>query len=126
MHSSIQSILIVTKARDNRLINLTRELALYLMRKPTHTGRGMVVYVDAQLRTSRRFDAAGMQRDFPELFEEPYEKLVKIDEDWMKSKDGKARWRKFMAEYVTTYLPVPFSPAPLPPFLFSPITPLVG
>ncbi|KZT67205.1 ATP-NAD kinase [Daedalea quercina L-15889] len=68
VHSHIHTVLIVTKARDNRLINLTRELALYLMRKPTHTGRGMVVYVDAQLKTSRRFDAAGMQRDFPELF----------------------------------------------------------
>ena len=68
MHSHIHAVLIVTKARDNRLIKLTRELALFLMQKPTHTGRGLVVYVDAQLRTSRRFDAAGMQRDHPELF----------------------------------------------------------
>ena len=60
-------MLIVTKARDNRLIKLTRELALFLMQKPTHTGRGLVVYVDAQLRTSRRFDAAGMQREHPEF-----------------------------------------------------------
>jgi NAD+ kinase len=29
----------------------------------------MVVYVDAQLRTSKRFDAAGIQRDYPELFQ---------------------------------------------------------
>lgn len=45
MHSSIQSVLIVTKARDNRLIKLTRELALYLMLKPRRSGRGMIVYV---------------------------------------------------------------------------------
>lgn len=68
VHSHIHTVLIVTKARDNRLIKLTRELALFLMHKPTHTGRGLVVYVDAQLRTSRRFDAAGMQRAHPELF----------------------------------------------------------
>ena len=72
--------MIVTKARDNRLIALTRELALYLMqRKPTpnpegsnrsnSNERGIVVYVDAQLQTSKRFDAAGIQADYPELFE---------------------------------------------------------
>jgi NAD+ kinase len=46
IHSNIQNVLIVTKARDNRLINLTRELALYLMLKPQkgHT-RGLVVCV---------------------------------------------------------------------------------
>lgn len=45
LHSNIQSILIVTKARDNRLIKLTRELSLYLMLKPRKGGRGVVVYV---------------------------------------------------------------------------------
>ncbi|KAH9828827.1 ATP-NAD kinase [Rhodofomes roseus] len=68
VHSHIHTVLIVTKARDNRLIELTRELALYLMRKPTHSGRGIAVYVDAQLKTSRRFDTAGIQRDHPEFF----------------------------------------------------------
>lgn len=38
-------MLIVTKARDNRLIKLTRELALYLMLKPRKDQkRGLVVY----------------------------------------------------------------------------------
>ena len=84
VRSRIQHVLIVTKARDNRLIRLTRELALYLMQKqpasspdganrPVLDGkngdRGMVVYVDAQLRTSRRFDAAGIQRDYPHLLQ---------------------------------------------------------
>lgn len=89
VRSKIQTVLIVTKARDNRLIKLTRELALYLMQKrPLRSpdgqangsastqssfhskpeDRGMIVYVDAQLRHSNRFDAAGIQRDYPELF----------------------------------------------------------
>ncbi|KII92229.1 hypothetical protein PLICRDRAFT_103838 [Plicaturopsis crispa FD-325 SS-3] len=69
VRSNIQNVLIITKARDNRLIMLTRELALYLMlkKRPGHN-RGLVVYVDNQLRTSRRFDAAGIERDHPELF----------------------------------------------------------
>ncbi|KAI0276587.1 ATP-NAD kinase-like domain-containing protein [Russula aff. rugulosa BPL654] len=68
IRSNIQNVLIVTKARDNRLIALTRALALYLMQKPRYNGRGLVVYVDHQLRTSRRFDAAGLERDHPEFF----------------------------------------------------------
>lgn len=92
VRSKIQTVLIVTKARDNRLIKLTRELALYLMQKrpmnspeghgqssastqssfSTNTtkaeDRGMIVYVDAQLRHSKRFDAHGLQRDHPDLF----------------------------------------------------------
>lgn len=44
--TNIQSILIVTKARDNRLIQLTRELAIYLMRKKAgDSQRGLTVYV---------------------------------------------------------------------------------
>ncbi|KAG6378114.1 hypothetical protein JVT61DRAFT_13799 [Boletus reticuloceps] len=69
IRANIQSVLIVTKARDNRLIKLTRELALYLMLKPRHGHRGLIVYVDHQLRQSRRFDAAGIKRDHPELFD---------------------------------------------------------
>ncbi|KAG1761158.1 hypothetical protein EDD22DRAFT_954307 [Suillus occidentalis] len=43
MRSNIQSVLIVTKARDNRLIKFTRELALYLMLKHRQGSRGLVV-----------------------------------------------------------------------------------
>ncbi|KAI5891907.1 ATP-NAD kinase [Schizophyllum commune H4-8] len=69
IYSNIQNVLIITKARDNRLIKPTRDLALYLMLKPrAGSPRGLVVYVDSQLRTSRRFDATGIQRDHPELF----------------------------------------------------------
>ncbi|KAJ9104471.1 hypothetical protein QFC21_001966 [Naganishia friedmannii] len=71
--SNIQHVLIVTKARDNGLIKLTREVAVYLMSKKTGSngrsnGTGMVVYVDAQLRTSKRFNAAGLERERPEFF----------------------------------------------------------
>lgn len=88
VRSRIQTVLVVTKARDNRLITLTRELALYAMlRKPAISAsapssaadvrslrnslpdRGMIVYVDNQLRNSKRFDAEGIQRDYPQLFE---------------------------------------------------------
>lgn len=68
VRSTIQTVLVVTKARDNRLIELTRELALYLMTKKRFGDRGLVVYVDNQLRHSRRFDADGIERDHPELF----------------------------------------------------------
>jgi len=40
-----------------------------------------------------------LMKTFPELNEPPYEKLVKIDEDWMKSEEGKKRWRDFMEAY---------------------------
>ncbi|EKM78291.1 hypothetical protein AGABI1DRAFT_75807 [Agaricus bisporus var. burnettii JB137-S8] len=38
-------------------------------------------------------------RVFPEFSEAPHEKLVKLDEDWMKSVEGKKRWRGFIEEY---------------------------
>ncbi|WFD29648.1 NAD(+) kinase [Malassezia sp. CBS 17886] len=69
VHSDVDSVLIITKARDNRLVLLTREISLWLMTTPrTGRERGLIVYVDAQLETSRRFDVAGMRRDHPELF----------------------------------------------------------
>ena len=51
MQSNIQTVLIVTKARDNRLIKLTRELALYLMLKHRRgSKRGLVVYVNFAMK----------------------------------------------------------------------------
>ena len=35
-------------------------------------------------------------KTFPELAEPPHDKVTKIDEDWMKSEEGKTRWRDFM------------------------------
>jgi len=43
---------------------------------------------------------------FPELAVPPYDNLVKLDEEWMKSPDGKERWRNFIESYkgkVTDY-----------------------
>ncbi|KAK1225739.1 hypothetical protein PQX77_011300 [Marasmius sp. AFHP31] len=36
---------------------------------------------------------------FPELAEPPHEKLTKLDEDWMKSPEGKEKWREFINRY---------------------------
>ncbi|KAK7052976.1 hypothetical protein VNI00_004297 [Paramarasmius palmivorus] len=36
---------------------------------------------------------------FPELAEPPHDKLTKLDEDWMKSPEGKERWRQFINRY---------------------------
>lgn len=40
-----------------------------------------------------------MKQDFPELFADP-EKIARLDEEWMKSKEGKERWRKFIESCV--------------------------
>ncbi|KAK0536698.1 hypothetical protein OC842_001882 [Tilletia horrida] len=70
LDASVRSVLIITKARDNHLIRLTRELALWLMlNKRPGKQRGLVVYVDAQLRGSKRFDAQGIRAEYPHLFE---------------------------------------------------------
>jgi len=39
---------------------------------------------------------------FPELVENEHEKLIKLDEDWLKSEDGKKRWRAFINASVHT------------------------
>ncbi|TIB74757.1 hypothetical protein E3Q24_00461 [Wallemia mellicola] len=68
--SKIKSVMIITKARDHQVIRHTRKLALYLMNTPRGDlkGQGMVVYVDSQLRTSKRFNVAGMREEYPHLF----------------------------------------------------------
>lgn len=50
-----QSIMIVTKARDNSLVYLTRELTYWLIKDAKKT-----VYVDAKLEKSRRFGAQSL------------------------------------------------------------------
>ncbi|KZT64108.1 DUF757-domain-containing protein [Daedalea quercina L-15889] len=37
--------------------------------------------------------------DFPELKDDDYAKVTVLDEEWMKSKEGKERWRKFIESY---------------------------
>jgi hypothetical protein len=35
-------------------------------------------------------------RIFPEMAEPPHAKVARLDEDWMKSAEGKERWRDFI------------------------------
>ncbi|MCJ1294464.1 NAD(+) kinase [Xylographa carneopallida] len=63
---AVRTIMIVTKARDNSLVPLTRELATWLLSTPRYgSDLGVTVYVDAKLRTSKRFDAAGLVASNP-------------------------------------------------------------
>jgi len=62
--SKIKSVMIVTKARDHSLVELTRELATWLMVSPRYAKPfGVRVYVDAKLEKSKRFNAEGLLKD---------------------------------------------------------------
>lgn len=62
--TKIKSVMIVTKARDHGLVQLTRDLAEWLMTNPRY-GKpyGVIVHVDAKLENSKRFDADGLYKD---------------------------------------------------------------
>ena len=64
--TKIKSVMIVTKARDHGLVQLTRDIAEWLMMSPRH-GKpyGVKVHVDAKLEKSKRFDADGLYKDHP-------------------------------------------------------------
>jgi NAD kinase len=63
---AVRTIMIVTKARDNDLVYLTRELAEFLLKTPRYNSDlGVTVYVDAKLRVSERFDAQGLLASNP-------------------------------------------------------------
>ena len=53
---AVRNIMVITKARDNDLVNLTRELTQWLLATPRY-GRdvGVNVWVDAKLKNSKRF-----------------------------------------------------------------------
>ncbi len=58
---AVRTVLIVTKARDNNLVSLTRDLTEWLLRTPRYgSPRGVMVYVDEKLRNSKRFNASGL------------------------------------------------------------------
>ena len=64
--SIIRNVMIITKARDNRLVYLTRDLAQWLLTTPRYgSDIGVNVYVDAKLRHSRRFDAPSLVEKDP-------------------------------------------------------------
>jgi NAD+ kinase len=63
---AVRNVMIVTKARDNSLVYLTRDLADWLLSTPRYGNDvGINVYVDAKLRHSKRFDAAGLIKKEP-------------------------------------------------------------
>jgi NAD+ kinase len=58
---TVRNVMIVTKARDNALVYLTRELAEWLMTTSRYgSDVGVNVYVDHKLRKSKRFDAPSL------------------------------------------------------------------
>ncbi|KAI1818444.1 ATP-NAD kinase [Poronia punctata] len=62
----VRNVMIVTKAKDNELVYLTRELAMWLLRTPRYgSDVGVNVYVDAKLRHSKRFGAASIIDEDP-------------------------------------------------------------
>jgi NAD+ kinase len=63
---AVRNIMIVTKARDNNLVSLTREVAEWLLSTPRYgSDLGVNVYVDAKLRNSKRFGAASLLESEP-------------------------------------------------------------
>lgn len=70
---AVKTIMIVTKARDNSLVYLTRELTEWLFKTPRYSSDlGVTVYVDAKLRKSKRFDAPSLLAENPR-----YESMLK-------------------------------------------------
>lgn len=70
---AVRNVMIITKARDNSLVYLTRELAEWLLKTPRYNSDlGVNVYVDAKLRKSKRFDAASLIASNPR-----YERMLK-------------------------------------------------
>lgn len=63
---AVRNVMIVTKARDNNLVSLTRDLAEWLLSTPRYGSElGVNVYVDAKLRNSKRFGAASLLETEP-------------------------------------------------------------
>lgn len=63
---NVKSVMIVTKARDNSLVYLTRDLAYWLMRR-NGSEDGITVYVDSKLEHSKRFNSKGLLQEHPKL-----------------------------------------------------------
>ncbi|KAI9697770.1 MAG: NAD(+) kinase [Candelina mexicana] len=63
---AVRNVMIVTKARDNELVILTRDLAEWLLSVPRYgSDLGVNVYVDSKLQKSKRFNAAGLLEKEP-------------------------------------------------------------
>jgi NAD+ kinase len=58
---AVRNVMVVTKARDHRLVQLTRDLTEWLLTTPRYgSDVGVNVYVDAKLRYAKRFDVNGL------------------------------------------------------------------
>jgi len=58
---AVRNIMVITKARDNTLVTLTRELAQWLLSTPRYgKDLGVNVWVDSKLRKSKRFDVESL------------------------------------------------------------------
>ena len=65
---AVRTIMIITKARDNSLVHLTRDLAEWLLLTPRYDSDvGVTVYVDAKLQKSKRFDAPSLLAKHPQM-----------------------------------------------------------
>ncbi|KAF2181906.1 ATP-NAD kinase [Zopfia rhizophila CBS 207.26] len=65
---TVRNVMIVTKARDNQLVHLTRELAEWLLCTPRYgSDVGVNVYVDHKLRKSKRFDMPSLLAKNPKF-----------------------------------------------------------
>jgi NAD+ kinase len=65
---TVRNVMIVTKARDNELVHLTRELAEWLLCTPRNgSDIGVNVYVDHKLRKSKRFDMESLLAKDPRI-----------------------------------------------------------
>ncbi|KAE8444586.1 hypothetical protein EG329_014417 [Mollisiaceae sp. DMI_Dod_QoI] len=63
---AVRNVMIITKARDNQLVHLTRELATWLMITPRYGSElGVNVYVDEKLKNSNRFNAPELLESHP-------------------------------------------------------------
>ena len=58
---AVRNIMVITKARDNELVTLTREMTEWLLATPRY-GKdiGVNVWVDSKLKKSKRFDLEGL------------------------------------------------------------------
>ncbi|KAI4217060.1 MAG: hypothetical protein LQ351_000368 [Letrouitia transgressa] len=71
---AVRTVMIVTKARDNSLVYLTRELTEWLFQTPRYNSDlGVTVYVDAKLKNSKRFNMPSLLAANP-----CYEKMLKF------------------------------------------------
>ncbi|CUM65010.1 uncharacterized protein PRCAT00002629001 [Priceomyces carsonii] len=61
IHLDVKAVMIVTKARDNSLVYLTREIVDWLLSKY----KDIVIYVDKKLKTLKRFNADLLIKSYP-------------------------------------------------------------